>query len=227
MVQLAADASEAPQQKAALMARLWRCAIEDQHRMDGFLMYFHGAEACGRLYIQYLEQLREALPLPPPHLLCPDTLRAHELWWSLHAARNCMLVLQMQIAYAKAHMARMRGEYVALYTGLANAVGISRSSFPAASSNEEGGGSGSDSVDPAELTWNQLRLQAISDLLDVKEQEQASWKPDGTHMDWGSALLGSGAVVFPQAVGEIIPLWPSPSAPPLVQSLFFIPVLFH
>ncbi|KAL8447468.1 hypothetical protein Emed_004422 [Eimeria media] len=227
MVQLGADVSEVPQQKAALMARLWRCAVEDQHRMDGFLSYFHGAEACGRVYIQYLEQLRDALPFPPPHVFCPDMLRAQELWWSLHAARNCMLILQMQIAYAKAHMARMRSEYVALYTNLAYRVGGSTSPLSAVSSTEEGGSSGSDSVNPVALTWDQLRLQAITNLLEVKEQEQASWKPDGTHMDWGSALLGSVAVVFPQAVGEIIPLWPSPSAPPLDQTLFFTPVLFH
>ncbi|KAL8274262.1 hypothetical protein Esti_001851 [Eimeria stiedai] len=206
MVQLAAYVSEASQQKAALMERLWRCAVEDQRRMDGFLMYFHGAEACGRVYIQYLEQLREALPLPPPHISCPDTLRAHELWWSIHSARSCMLILQMQIAYAKAHMARMRGEYVALFTGLANTVGVgSYFSSPAGSSNGEWGGSGRDSGDSAATTWDQVRLRVISDLLKVKEKEQAAWRPDGMHMDWNSALLGSATVVFPQALGEIIP----------------------
>ncbi|KAL8431020.1 hypothetical protein ACSSS7_005573 [Eimeria intestinalis] len=227
MVQPASDAPEAPPQKAALMERMWRCALEDENRMDGLITYFYGAEACGRVYIQHLEQLREALRLPPPHVLCPDPMRVYELWRSLHAARNCMLILQMQIAFAKTHMARLRGEYGAVYSGLANTMRCSTPVSSTGSGNEEGGWSGNKRVDADAVTGDQLGLQAISDLLVVKEKEQAAWKPDGMHTDWGSALLGGPTVVFPQALGEIIPLWLGPSAEPHGHAPFFTPVLFQ
>lgn len=197
--------------RSALFERVRKCALEDQRRMEGFLEIFHGARACGCAYIRNLEHVRDSMCIPAPYMLTSDLVKIHEIWWGLSAAVNCMMTLDFQESYAKLHAIRMRQEYAAMFMDLAATENVEAL--------EESMKEGSYQAPPVITTQDdetrastrardQTRLQVISDVISVKEREQATWKPNGLDMDWGNALLGSSVVIFPRTIGEILPIWP-------------------
>ncbi|KAL8429874.1 hypothetical protein Efla_004688 [Eimeria flavescens] len=213
--QLLKMAALAPDElKASLIQRLRRCALRDQRRMDGFLSFFFGANTWGHMYLQQLESLRASMPA------VPNLERMQQLTWSLYATRNSLVFLDLQVAFSRAHAGRMRGEYAAMYRGVLDC--FNRHSPSRAAASAEGSSSGRREIREQEETQppaaaaaaevvtarDLRRLMTLNEVLIMKEEEQASWRPNGVDMDWGAALLSSASVSFPRAIGDLVPAWP-------------------
>lgn len=199
--------------RSALFARVRKCALEDHQRMEGFLKILIGTYAFGRAHTQQLEQLRDALPPPTPFMLCVDLLKANEIWWSLTASANCLMALEVLGSCAKTHMLRMRTEYASMYIDLLATDEQEESANGDASEGSDQQSNATNTGRSGLPNRNQLRLQVFEDILAIKEEEQASWRPNGTHMDWSSALLGSNVVSFPRTFRELLPIWPRAPGP--------------